>query len=327
MTPGAWSLRFLLAALLFFGGEILFWTELHQLSLLEWGVRLAGYLLLSTAVLDVLVRYRVRDAYVAMALFAGVGLAQSLLIVPGIAFEQFPVTLLTRVLGGYTVLSFFMFGAFVAALSGEKRRSQVYVSLFALWLGLCWGVWMRWIPVDGLFFEALSVQTMALSAGAGLSVVLLLVGLVYQIAAEHHPSELLLQPIHWLFVLLGLIGLFLVQALRGTLDSVMVVSAGVLLAFCWSILWSQCDDSGATLMNRLLPLRPLPFLSIAAAVALFALGAVTGYSLPRLGYEEFHQLRVLQIYLSLAGLVWLPFVAIVIAVRALDVQMRQGTGF
>jgi hypothetical protein len=201
------------------------------------------------------------------------------------------------------------------------------VPLFAFWLGVSWGTWMRWTPEYGTLFEALPVQTIALAAGVSLSVILLLLGLVYQIAAEHHPPELLLQPIHWLFVLLGAIALFLVQALRGTLDSTMVVSAGVLVVFCWSILWSQREDSGAMLMNRLMPLRTLPFLSIAAAVGLFALGAAGGYLLPLLGYEQFNQIRVLQIYLSLAGVVWLPFVAIVIAVRALDVQMRQWTGF
>jgi hypothetical protein len=327
MTPGAWLLRLLLAALLFFGADVLFWTHLHEYTLIEWVVRLAGYVLLATGLLDILVRYRVRDGYVAMALFAGAGLVMSVLIAPGIAFEEFPVTLLTRALGGYTVLSFFMFGAFVALLSGHRVRSRVYVPVFALWLGFCFGIWMRWTPEYGTFFDVINPSVIGLAVGGTLALILLLYAAVRGLASQVQPPDMLLHPLHWLFLALGLTVLFLVQGVRGTIDSVMLVSAGVLIAFCWSILWSQRDDSGAMLMNNLLPLRPLPVLPIVAGLVLFGGGGAAGYALPLLGVDEFNQLWVLQMYLTLAGIAWLPFVAIVIAVRALDAQTRQWSGF
>jgi hypothetical protein len=327
MTPGAWLLRLLLAAFLFFGAEVLFWTYLHEYTLIDWLLRLAGYLLLATGLLDILVRYRVRDGYVAMALFAGAGLMISLLIAPDIAFADFPVTLLTRALGGYTVLSFFMFGAFVALLSGHRMRSRVYVPVFALWLGVCFGVWMRWIPEYDLLFDAIDPTLILLAAGGNLALILLLYAAVRGLASQAQPPDMLLHPLHWLFLALGLLALFMVQALRETLDSVMLLSAGMLIAFCWSIFWSQRDDSGAMLMNNLLPLRPLPLLPIVAGLVLFIGGGITGYALPLLGTGEFNQLWVLQLYLTLAGIAWLPFVSVVIAVRALDAQTRQWSGF
>ena len=57
LNPQTLFVRLLLAVLLAFGSEVLLWTNPTGRSVLEWLVLLPGYFVLSTALLDLMLRY------------------------------------------------------------------------------------------------------------------------------------------------------------------------------------------------------------------------------------------------------------------------------
>lgn len=325
---GAWLLRCLLAALLFFGMEVLFWTQLHTYTALDWGVRLVGYALLSIAVLDVLVRYRCRDIYDGMTVYAGAGLLVGLLVAPQIAYAQLPVTLITRTLGGYTVLGFYTFGLFLMLLNSQQRRYRLYTLGFALWLGLFWGIWTRWMPTLGTLFDDVASTTFIGAASLSVTVVLVVYALLVRHTARTPLSleALKLSRIGWLLLLLGFIGLFMVQALQGTLSTGMILITLALLTLCWAVLWFRRSERPRILLERHLPLTPLPLVWLLATIAAFAGGTALGYALPLGGVGQYHQLWLMQIFLGIAGAGWLPLIATISAARAMDTQLRRWTG-
>ncbi|MBC7814832.1 MAG: hypothetical protein H7175_26985, partial [Burkholderiales bacterium] len=64
----SWLTRLSLAVLLAFGSDVLVWTNPTGRPILEWALLLVGYLGLSAVLLDVLVRYSVRDIFGVMLL-------------------------------------------------------------------------------------------------------------------------------------------------------------------------------------------------------------------------------------------------------------------
>lgn len=325
---GAWLLRGLLAALLFFGMEVLFWTQLHNYTALDWGVRVVGYALVSIACLDVLVRYRCRDIYDAMTVYAGAGLLIALLVAPQIAYAQLPVTLITRTLGGYTVLGFYTFGLLLMLLNSQQRRYRLYTLGFASWLGLFWGVWTRWMPTLGTLFDAVAPTTFIGVAALSLTSVLVFYALLVR-HTSHTPltlNTLKLSRIAWLLLLLGFIGLFMVQALQATLTISMVLTTLALLTLCWLVLWFRRSERPRILLERHLPLVPLSLVWLLATLLAFIGGTALGYALPLAGFGQYHQLWLMQIFLAIAGAIWLPLIATVSAARAMDTQLRGWTG-
>ncbi|MCA9912289.1 MAG: hypothetical protein KC496_03035, partial [Anaerolineae bacterium] len=99
-----WAARFLLAALFFFGCEVLFWTGFQSYTPADWLVRIAGYTALAVLVLDVMARYRIRDLYDAMTVLAGFGLLAAAFIAPEETLREFPARLAFWGLGGYALL-------------------------------------------------------------------------------------------------------------------------------------------------------------------------------------------------------------------------------
>src|ERR1051326_7426851 len=80
-----WAYRFLLAALLFFCSEILLWTNPPTRNLLDWGLLIIGYIALSGLLLEIAVRYRLRDVYGLITLAGIYGMTNGLILNPASA--------------------------------------------------------------------------------------------------------------------------------------------------------------------------------------------------------------------------------------------------
>ncbi|MBC8171837.1 MAG: hypothetical protein H7X77_09190, partial [Anaerolineae bacterium] len=116
-----WLIRLLLAVTLFFGSEILLWTNLSGRSASDWLLLSPGYLALSTLLLDFIVRYRVRDLPGLMTIAGLYGLLNALLLNPDTTLFDIPRTLVTRVTGAHTLLGLEMLILFLALTGGHLR--------------------------------------------------------------------------------------------------------------------------------------------------------------------------------------------------------------
>lgn len=320
-----WTVRLLLAGLLLFGSEIILWTDPLSHSIIEWIVRIVGYILLATLTLDVAQRYRIRDAYDAMILLAATALVHGLLINPVLGWAEFPSSLLTRIIGSDALVQLIMWGILLTWLRSNTFKYAFYPLIAALWLGIYWGFWMRWIPELRATFEAVPLMQLFIIAGVVFAIIVLFYYLVtVQVAKNLEADDLMLTPLEWGIALLFLIILFLYQAILGTIGAGAVVLTLILLLLCWVILWLRREDDEVSLLEQHLPLEirsPLWILLMAVA---FAIATTISYQLPLFETAFVNQLWLMEIGSFAMGLLWLPVVASVIASRAVDRFMREG---
>jgi hypothetical protein len=323
VSPPLWLLRLLLATLFFFGSEIVLWQNPLAYSPIEWLIRILGYPLLATLVLDIAQRYRLRDGYDAMVLLAGSALIHSLLINPSEGWADFLGSLLTRIIGAEALTQTILWGVFLALLRGDKRRYAIYSIFGMAWLGLFWGFWMRWTPELRGTFEAVPLETMFAYTGF-LLVPIVLYGVVKIFAKDLTAPDLLLSPLEWAIALLLLICLFLYQAVIQAVGVGALVTVALIMMVLWAVLWFRRDAKQEAMMEKFLPLRPQAFFWLPLAAFVFAGATYLAYGLPRIQAAFVDQLWLMEIGFFAVGLLWLPLVASVIAVRGFDRLMREG---
>lgn len=301
-TP--WARRGLLAVMLAFGSEILLWTHPAGRTLPDWLILAAGYLALSAVLLDLAVRYRVRDLFGLMTLAGIYGLAAGLLLNPQTALVDVPRTLITRVMGAHTLVGLAMMAVF---LKGADFHRFALVIVGAVGLG--WGIWVRWLPVLVDAPETSLMTMMLYGAGA----FILVATLLWFNRAGSYSSRL-----SWLeggIAAAVLAAIFITRL--NAVDSVSMIVIAVLIAFCVMLLWFQKREKGATLLDQL-PVGRVPV----TAVLLFLVTGAAGYSLPFSADGE--QLALMVGLFTAFGLVWLPTVSLVMGVRAYRKLTRTG---
>jgi hypothetical protein len=316
-------MRLLLASLFFFGSEIILWQNPLHYTPLEWLLRLIGYPLLATLVLDIAQRYRIRDGYDAMVLLAASALLHSLLINPNEGWSDFLGTLLTRIIGAHALTQMILWGIFLALLRGDIRRYAIYSIFGMAWLGMFWGIWMRWTPELRGTFEAIPLETMVFYTAFFL-LPILLYELVKRGAKELSAANLLLTPLEWGIAAIVLISLFLYQALIQAVGTGALFTVVVIMTILWAVLWFRRDAKQVSMMEKFLPLKPQAFFWLPLAGLVFAGATYLAYSTPRIQAAFVDQLWLMEIGFFAVGLLWLPIVASVIAVRGFDRMMREG---
>lgn len=290
--------------MLAFGSEILLWTHPAGRTLPDWVILAAGYLALSAVLLDLAVRYRVRDLFGLMTLAGIYGLAAGLLLNPQTALVDVPRTLITRVMGAHTLVGLAMMAVF---LKGADFHRFALVIVGAVGLG--WGIWVRWLPalVDA---PETPLMTMMLY---GVGAFILVTTLFWFNRAGSYSSRL-----SWLeggIAAAVLAAIFITRL--NAVDSLSMIVIAVLIAFCVMLLWFQKREKGATLLAQL----PVGRVPVTAALLFLAAGAA-GYSLPFSADGE--QLALMVGLFTAFGLVWLPTVSLVMGVRAYRKLTRTG---
>lgn len=310
MRFSMWLTRGLLAVLLAFGSEIALWTNSAGRSPLDWLILAVGYLALSAVLLDLAVRYRIRDLFGLMALAGIYGLTAGLLLNPQTALIDVPRTLITRVMGAHTLLGLAMLTLFLKM--GHLRRTGLIAVAIA---GLAWGVWVRWLPtlIDS-FAPETSLVTMLLYGASGLILVIVLFMIN---RSEFSPKNVQLAPLEWPIPAVVLGAILIIRLDAGSIDSLSLVIVVVLIAFCVMLIWFQKREKGLILLDQRTSER-VPVV----AVSLFLGAGVVGYSLPFNADGE--QLALIVGLFTAFGLVWLPTVSLVMGVRAYRKLTRQG---
>jgi hypothetical protein len=318
-----WALRLMLAALFLFGGEILVWTELQIPSPGEWLLRITGYIALATLVLDLAVRYRIRDLYDGMALICIYAVLAGVLITPEISFSSFPRTMVTRVLGGHNLVSAIAFGIFLTLTAGTVRRYQVLLVATMAWVGFYRGTWMRWTPeFNALAVQAVSPYVLFVLAADVIVLALALYGMAVITGEEREPLDLRLPFIPFMLLVAVLLVLFLIRALTMPFSGAMLIVSAVLPALCLAILWFRRSEKSTMLLENHIPPKVISPLWIGLAALVFVLAMLFAYVLPLAGTPEYNQLWLMEIGYGVVGFSWLPVLAGVIAIRGVDRQIR-----
>ncbi len=318
-----WLLRLSLAALLLFGSDVLLWADIQTRPIEEWLLHGIGYVLLATLLLDVCVRYRIRDVYDGMAAVAIYALIAGLLITPQVSLADFPRTLISRTLGGHNLGAAVGFGIFLVLTAGHLPRYRRVLVAGMAWTGFYWGTWMRWTPVfSPLFTQAVDLLTMFFYAAVPVAFGLLFFTLARQIKASITPADFKLSIVGGLFLLLALSLLFIVRVLQSALNMAALGLTLTLVGVCVGILWFRRNEKAPMVLTAHLPPTPLHPLWLLLSGIAFVGMTILGYSLPLVGTLEYNQLFLMELGYVGVGFLWLPILAGVIAIRGIDYQMR-----
>ncbi len=316
-------MRALLGALLLFGSEVVLWTTAHGLGALDWAWRALAYTLLAAVLLDLAVRYRVRDLYDSMALFALYGVLVSVFVAPAVALEELPRTLLTRTLGAHSLTGLLLWGVFGTLLQGGTRRTRLITVGGMFWLGFFWGVWLRWMPAFSTLFPALPLAVpLATAAGA-----LLWTALADAAVHGAPPADLdalRLPPLAWLSV--GVIGALAFLAHAASTPVYTLANLATLFGVgvvAWAVLWFRRHPKRTPLLAGCLPPRGMPRLWRVGALAAFGGASALGYALPLAQVGAFNQLWLMEMGFGAVGTLWLPVLAAAVAIEGVESQMRR----
>lgn len=317
-----WLARLLLMLLIFGSAEILPWASLEQATLPDLLLRGVSYGLMAILLLDLAVRFRVRDVFDSMALVALIGLIASLLITPDVTFADFPRTLATRALGGQALTTAIAFGLFLLLMQAKKTYRLRGLAALA-WIGFYWGTWMRWTPIYGsLFHQPVSLGQMFAVMCLWIGSVIFVYGLLLRFNTRFDTNAFRLSFIPSLLMFAALLSLFAIQAVRGVLDPTAVFITLVIICVCWLILWFRRSPQHAALLETHFPIQAPPASWFLLAAGVFTATTLIAFHLPLIGDAEHNQLWLMEIGYAAVGVSWLPVLACIIAMHGIDRVMR-----
>lgn len=312
----AWAVRVLLALAFIIATEILYWRDPLTHTVAEWVVIIAGNLIGAVLVLDVSLRYRVRDVWGVMVLIGGFGLIHAVLVIPQTTFAIVPDTIITQAIGANWLLSLEMFGVFVLLLNARNKLARVELLAGAIAVGFFWGVWLA----DRATGQAIAPVTLALIVPLLVTYGLILLAGSRDLSAD---TLKLTRPEYGVMFLIAVAVIAYHVSTGGFNGAGLLVSAGVMLAF-WVVLWYRADTTQAPLIARLLPLSPLPVIWVIMTGLIFAVMAWLGVTLPPVVIFGYTPLNLLELVFSFIGVVWVPLVAAVVGLREFQRQFLTG---
>jgi hypothetical protein len=315
--------RLLLAVILGFGSEVLLWTNLTGRSTGEWLLLVPGYLALSTVLLDLLARYRIRDLAGLMTLAGIYGLLNALMLNPNTTLFDVPRTLVTRVTGAHTLLGLEMLILFLTLTGGNIRSLRWVLLIGAAGVGLAWGTWVRWSPGQADVPPApISIEGMLLAGAVGVSLIALLTWQVYRRGATLTPAAMILDLREGLVVAIVLLALILIRLAQNTLNTPAIFLITVLSGLCFAIIWFRKGTKHTPIIDYHLPVHRLPPIWMGLAIGILLWTGIFAYSLPLLELPNFDQLTFVIYGFTLYGLAWLPAVSLFIGLRAYIRQVQ-----
>jgi hypothetical protein len=313
-----WRLRLLLAALLLFGSEILLWTVPTDRYILEWFPLIIGYITLATLLLELAVRFRVRNIFGLLALAGIYGLLNGLLLNPETTLTDIPRTLITRVTGAHTLVGLLMLWLYLQMVTPRLQRLKGNLVIGAL-VGLCWGTWARWSPT--LLRPEATDTVLSTLLLITIDMVLVIAVMLFIHRNDTH-SDLRLRPIEWIGVLLILGGILLVRGLSEQIDSTSLVIVAALVVVCLTLLWFLKRDKGKTILDGIGTLSP-PYGTLALTSATFLITGILSYGLPR-GEGEQDPVFIVTALFTAFGLTWLPGMCLALGAQAVGRLVRAG---
>jgi hypothetical protein len=320
-----WGIRLLLASLLLLGGEILLWNNPQIHDPLEWLLRIAGYIASSTLLLDLAVRYRIRNVYDVMTLVVVHVLLVALFIQPDVAFDTFPSKFIQRMMGGVGFVSIEMIGVFLLMTRASITRGRFLLIFYAIAVGFYWGVWSRWSPLREI--SGIQPTTFNIMLAYFCIVGLIAFLLFLRMSRQHsvwQASHFQLNQQELGAVLIICVLLFFARLVQGIVSFGGLAFFIVLMALAIGVLYYRKPEKAQMLMDKHFPPQPIKWTWLILASIIVVGSAFISYHLPFIELDFFNQLWILELaFLSIGGL-WLPMIAAVFSTEAMDRQSRTG---
>jgi hypothetical protein len=316
----AWLVRLLLAVCLFFGSEVFMWTDIARpVWMLALGA--VGYILIAALLLDLWVRFKVREIFGALVLAGFYGLCAGFFVNPASTLNALPTSLITRVMGAQVIAGALGIGLFIVLLDGIRQR-RLFLGLSVV-AGFFGGAWARGYPT---VIEA-TVVPLVPTITAAVTVGVLLIG-VYSVAlraTDVTDSSLRLMHVEWGGILGGLAVLLIIWLVMGAISRAAVSAIVTLLFYCVMTLWFQDQPQAKNSLAQRLPASAPPNLALLTAglVIFVGVGALS-YQIPPPATGEPGVLAVQLIFVGTLGLVWLPAVSMILGIRAYRQTVRTG---
>ncbi|MCU0464358.1 MAG: hypothetical protein MUF38_07285 [Anaerolineae bacterium] len=313
--------RLLLAALLGFATEGLMWAWPTDRGAVDWALIVAGLIASALVILDIFARWRVRDLYGVAAAGGLFALTYSVLFNPSVTLRELPLSLLTDVMGGHSLISMGVLLLFFVIVGTVRLWAWLGVPLGAL-IGLCWGIWLRGAPtLGGWDAYPLPADGILILGGAALVVILILSWLTARLAPI--PLGALTMNAYEMLIAGGVVIAALYRQFDGgAIDVPTYATLSGLATICAAMLWYRKESYFTWLPT---PWTPRPaWLALLATGAAFLSAATVGYGLPPTPDGTLAPFDIIRLSFALFGLIWLPGVVLLIGVKAIvrDIQSK-----
>lgn len=318
-----WGIRIQLGLVLLTLSELVMWQNPIAYSVLDWVVLFFLYVGLATILLDVIVRFQVRDI-ASLLLAAGLyGLVASTIINHSI-FENLsagPYALLIHGFGLQTAAGLYGLLLFILVMRGKAPTPVQAVVAGAI--GVLWGVWVHWFPIQthigwGLVPIETATQYMILA--------LFIVGFTFTFVTPRFRffREQDMQMTWWEAILAGM-PLF-VALVVGMLQNIIPdLWLAILIAVGAFIVWVLYNQSGGTepsIMAEITYPAPNSITYIVFSLVFFTCGSLAYY----LVTDKDSVIGIAAYWLVFGfGLVGLPASALVIFWRVLHVPSTDAS--
>lgn len=297
-----WRLRLIFGALLLTLSELVMWQNPIRREVYEWPVLLALYTALGAIMLDLTARYQAHTP-AAVGLVSGLYGLVSSSIINHRALYDIPLGLLVHGMGLQVGAGFLGLMLFVIILRG--RRPDLREIGAAAAVGLAWGLWVHWYPVQ----PSVNWGPVALeSAQTYLLIGLAIVGVLFFVVAPRFGSfrETQFALYWWEMIVVG-VPLY-IAAFVGLIQNVILLPALLLPiavgAYCvWALRFQQ-PEVDPSLLAQITFIAPNLITYIILALTFLATGSVS-YSLVN-GPDSPLGVAIYFVVLGF-GTAWLPF--------------------
>ncbi|MBX3064255.1 MAG: hypothetical protein KF726_14860 [Anaerolineae bacterium] len=313
-----WGLRLIAGMIMLFMSEIVMWQNPPSRQPVDWIALYILYVMLAALLLDFVVRFQARDVASLLLVSGAYALIQSAVLNPG-ALSNLPISLVVRGLGLQTAAAFYGLLFFVLVMRG--RQPDALQVIGALAIGLLWGAWLHWYPIQqSVAWGEVALQTAQLYALLFLVIIGVLffaIGPRFRVVREKQ-FELV-----WWEQIVAIVPLFIalligmVQNVIPAIPLIVVVAIGAFVG--WALSYQRGGYEPSILAEMMFA---APNLITHIVLSLIFLGAGTlAYSLIQ---DKDSVVGVILYFLVLGfGVLWLPAASVLIFLKYLNNRNRE----
>ncbi|MBE2195536.1 MAG: hypothetical protein IAE83_15285 [Anaerolinea sp.] len=233
-----WRLRLIFGMVCLTFSEVVMWQNPPRRAWFEWIALYVLYTALGAIFLDLAVRFQVRTP-ASLGLSSGVYGMAACAIINHTAYENIPFGLLARGMGLQVGAGFLALMTFLIVMRG-KRPDPLQVGLAGV-VGVAWGLWMHWYPIQpNVNWGLVTLE----SAQIYLLAPLLVMGALFQFGAPRFGTfrEGMFALQWWEAILVGapLFIALMVGMINGAIPFLPLLIPAAVIAFCvWALRWQM----------------------------------------------------------------------------------------